>query len=105
MSYALGLAAGRPAPGGLLAFSGFIPQVEGWAPDLESRAGLPVFVAHGDRDPVIDVSFARQARQRLQAAGLPVSYHESDAGHHIDARHLRAAIAWISGVVDVRPVS
>lgn len=104
MSYALGLAADRPVPAALLAFSGFIPRVEGWEPELATRADLPVFIAHGDHDPVIDVSFARQARERLQAAGVPVSYHESDAGHHIDPRHLQAAIAWVSGVVDARPV-
>src|SRR5215218_7130665 len=36
MSYSLGLAAERPAPAGILAFSGFIPTVEGWEPDLDS---------------------------------------------------------------------
>jgi phospholipase/carboxylesterase len=34
MSYALGLAGERPAPAGILAFAGFIPTVEGWAPAL-----------------------------------------------------------------------
>jgi len=79
MSYALGLAGERPSPAGILAFSGFIPTVEGWQPDLGSRARLPVFIAHGRRDPVIDVAFARRAHELLDAAGLPVSYHESDA--------------------------
>ena len=30
MSYATGLSAERPAPAGILAFSGFVPTVEGW---------------------------------------------------------------------------
>ena len=34
MSYSLGLNAGRPAPAGILAFSGFVPVVEGWEADL-----------------------------------------------------------------------
>ncbi len=34
MSYAMGLGAGRPAPCGILAFSGFIPTVEDWQPEL-----------------------------------------------------------------------
>ena len=38
MSYSLGLGADRPAPAGILAFSGFIPVVEGWEPSLEDRA-------------------------------------------------------------------
>src|SRR3954454_2652050 len=39
MSHALGLDPGRPAPAGILAFSGFVPKVEGWEPDLAGRAG------------------------------------------------------------------
>jgi phospholipase/carboxylesterase len=96
MSYALGLAGDRPAPAGILAFSGFIPTVEGWLPDLASRPGLPVFIAHGRHDPIMNVEFARRARAALEAGGLPVSYHESDAGHHIDPAHLPAAIEWIA---------
>src|SRR5437763_973396 len=37
MSYALGLSADRPAPAGILAFSGFVPTVEGWEPSLDDR--------------------------------------------------------------------
>jgi phospholipase/carboxylesterase len=96
MSYALGLAGGRPAPAGILAFSGFVPTVEGWQPDLGSRPHLPVFIAHGRRDPIMDVSFARHARDLLHAAGLPVSYHESDAAHHIDPAHIPAAKTWLA---------
>jgi phospholipase/carboxylesterase len=96
MSYALGLAGERPVPAGLLIFSGFIPTVEGWAPNLESRRGLPVFIAHGRRDPVMDVSFAHRARDLLEAADLNVEYHESDAAHHIDPAHAQAAIGWLA---------
>jgi phospholipase/carboxylesterase len=96
MSYALGLGSDRPAPGGVLAFSGFIPTVEGWQPDLASRQGTRVFIAHGRNDQVMDVGFARNARELLEAGGLPVEYHESDAGHHIDPAHVPAAIEWLA---------
>ena len=96
MSYALGLAPGRPVPGGILAFSGFIPTVEGWAPALGTRAGMPVFIAHGRRDPVIDVEFARRARELLAGAGLAVTYSESDAAHHIDPPDVPRAARWVA---------
>ncbi len=96
MSYALGLARDRPAPAGLLVFSGFIPAVEGWAPSFPERTATRAFVAHGRRDPVMDVAFARAARAALTAGGLPVDYHESDAAHHIDPQHLTAATAWLA---------
>ena len=70
MSYALGLGAGRPAPAGVLALSGFIPTVEGFELDLSGRQGFPVAIGHGTEDPVIPVQFARDARRRLVVFAL-----------------------------------
>jgi phospholipase/carboxylesterase len=100
MSYALGLGGDRPAPGGILALSGFIPTVEGWAPSLADRTGIKVFIAHGTRDPVISVEFARRARETLEAGGIVPEYHESEAAHHVDPRTLPDAIDWIGRVLD-----
>jgi phospholipase/carboxylesterase len=99
MSYALGLGADRPAPAGILAFSGFIPVVEGWEPDLAGRPQLEVFVAHGRDDPIMVVDFARSARAQLEAGGLEIEYHESDAGHTIDPAHLGLAVAWLDAAL------
>jgi phospholipase/carboxylesterase len=96
MSYAVGLGGDRPRPAGILAFSGFIPTVDGWQPDLASRPDLPVFITHGRRDPIMDVEFARRADALLRAGGLPVEYHESGAAHHIDPAHIPAAVEWLA---------
>jgi phospholipase/carboxylesterase len=99
MSYALGLGADRPRPAGILAFSGFVPTVEGWTPDLQGRRALHVYIAHGRLDPVIGVEFARRARGLLEGAGLEVSYHESDIGHQIDPGLIPAASAWLTHTI------
>ncbi len=99
MAYAAALGPGRPSPAGLLAMSGFIPTVDDWAPELGSRRDLPVLIAHGARDPVISVDFARDARRRLEEAGLAPEYHESDAAHHIDPRTVPALQAWLARVL------
>jgi phospholipase/carboxylesterase len=83
MSYALGLAAARERPAGILAMSGFIPTVDGFELDLESRAGLPISISHGTYDPVISVDFGREARDRLDEAGLRVAYREDPVAHQI----------------------
>ena len=95
-SYATALGPGRPSPAGVLAMSGFIPTVEGWQPQLDARAGLPVFVTHGARDPVISVEFARDARERMEAANLAVDYHEHGGGHHLDPRTLPLMTEWVA---------
>jgi phospholipase/carboxylesterase len=96
MSYALGLGPQRPAPAGVMAFSGFIPVVEGWEPSLADRTDTRVFIAHGRGDPVMEIGFARRARDLLTAGGLEVEYHESDAGHHIDPAHVPLAAGWLA---------
>jgi phospholipase/carboxylesterase len=95
MAYATGLGSGRPSPAGILAMSGFIPAVDGWEAELPPRPGLPVFVTHGSRDPVIAVEFARDARARLQAASLAIEYHEHAGGHHLDPPTLALMTAWL----------
>lgn len=99
MSYSLGLAAGRPAPAGILAFSGFVPVVEGWDPELESRQGMRTFIAHGRSDPIIGVDFARRARELLAREGIDVEYHETDAAHHIDPAVVPRAVDWLAATV------
>ncbi|MCB0874563.1 MAG: phospholipase [Solirubrobacterales bacterium] len=96
MSYALGLSQERPAPAGILACSGFVPTVDGWEPSLDDRRELPVFIAHGRNDNVMEIGFARRARELFEGAGITVDYHESDAGHQIDPAHLPAARKWLS---------
>jgi phospholipase/carboxylesterase len=100
MAYALGLGRGRPTPSGIVALSGFIPSVTGWEADLE-RPGLPIWIAHGRNDPVISVQFAREARERLEGAGLGVTYHETEAGHHVDPRVLAELPGWVRSAVGV----
>jgi phospholipase/carboxylesterase len=95
MSYALGLGPERPAPAGILAFSGFVPTVEGWEPDLAGRTALRAFIAHGRGDPVIGVEFGRTARELLEGAGLDVEYHESDVAHQIDPANVPSAVEWV----------
>src|SRR4029078_4521870 len=51
MSFAMGLSAERPRVAGILAFSGFVPTVEGWQPSLDDRPATRVFLDHGRKRP------------------------------------------------------
>jgi phospholipase/carboxylesterase len=99
MSYALGLDPGRPAPAGILALSGFIPTVPDFELQLEGRTGLPVAIGHGTLDPVIGVEFGRRARERLEAAGLSVTYREYPLPHAVDQQFLMDLRPWLSDAV------
>ena len=96
MAYALGLGRGRPRPAGLIALSGFMPAVPGFALDLEPP--LPrVAIGHGALDPVIAVDWGRRARDLLTEAGSDVDYRESPhMGHSIDPMLLRELPHWLA---------
>jgi phospholipase/carboxylesterase len=99
MSYATALSADRPSVAGILAFSGFVPTVEGWEPALADRTDTRAFISHGRNDPVIGVEFAERAKALLTDGGLDVTYRESELGHQIDPAHLREASAWLGEVL------
>jgi phospholipase/carboxylesterase len=99
MSYAMGLGGDRPPVAGLLAFSGFVPTVDGWEPHFEDRTATRVFIAHSENDPVIGIEFARRASQLIEAGGLDVSYHESEVGHQVDPAHIPLAAAWLGETI------
>jgi len=86
MSWALGLGAGRPRPAGIVALSGFMPEVEGFELDLSDLEGYPIAVAHGSLDPVIPVEFGRAAAERVRTAGADLLWRETPVPHTIDPR-------------------
>ena len=91
MSFALGLGRGRPKPAAIAAFSGFVPTVDGWEPDLGDRP--PVAIGHGTFDPVIPVEFAREARRLLGDENL--LYREYPLPHAIDPQFVAEVSAWL----------
>jgi phospholipase/carboxylesterase len=94
MSYALGLRRGRPRPAAILAFSGFVPRVDGLELDLDGKP--PMAVGHGTFDPVIPIEFGREARDLLQ----PELYREYPLPHAIDPRFLDEAHAWLRSALE-----
>jgi phospholipase/carboxylesterase len=93
MSFALGLGGDRPRPAGIVAFSGFVPTVDGWEPDYAGAP--PVAIGHGTYDPIIPVEFGRSARAALEAAGGDVTYRESPLPHAIDPRYAAELAGWV----------
>lgn len=100
MSHAAGLGPGRPVVAGILGLSGFVPTVDGWAPDLDPRAGRTrVLNAHGRQDPVIDHAFAEQARALVGDGGLDVTALDFDGGHQIAPQHVPAIAEWVAATL------
>ncbi len=53
-------------------------------------------IGHGAADPIIGVEFARDARERLEAAGADVTYEEHPGGHNVDPRFAARLAEWLA---------
>jgi len=95
MSLSVGLGIGRPRPAAIVAFSGFIPVVDGWELDA-GEPFPPIAIAHGTYDSVIPVEFAHRSRERLEAAGADILYRESPIDHTIDPRVVAELQPWVA---------
>jgi phospholipase/carboxylesterase len=89
---------------GLAALSSWLPAPLADAiPRLEAHAGLPAFVTHGSKDPMIPVDRGHESRDALLRLGVPTVYREYEMGHEITAEALRALVEWLDERV-LRPV-
>ena len=69
----------------LVILSGTLVDEPSWEEHFRERQGLPVFLAHGRSDSVLSFETADRFRQRLEAAGLQVTWCPFDGGHEIPA--------------------
>jgi len=64
--------------------------------ELPQRAGLRVFLAHGNHDAVCPVSESRSLAAMLRDAHVPVQYLEFDGEHTVPNEVIRALVAFAS---------
>lgn len=102
MSIATAFGPGRPRPAAVFAWSGFVPDVEGWQLDPAAARDVPVLLTHGALDPVIVASFGHDAREQLEAAGAAVEWREPPMGHELDPATLVRARALAEQVTPTR---
>jgi phospholipase/carboxylesterase len=59
----------------------------------------PIFVAHGTRDPVVDVRLGDEARRLLEEAGYSVTWHSYSIPHSVSPEELTHVAAWLRRVL------
>ena len=86
---------------GVVAMSERFPsQAQMSAP--EALKDMPIMVAHGIYDPVLPIDSAREAREKLEALQVALTYREYQMGHEVSMESLRDIAAWLSSTLDSR---
>ena len=86
---------------GAVLFRPTVPLVPASPPRLD---GTPVFVAAGQRDPIVNNAQTRQLVALLENAGADVSVHVEPAEHALTDGDVAAARAWLATHL-MRPAS
>jgi phospholipase/carboxylesterase len=96
ITLATGLRRERPLAG-LIALSTYLPEVADVARwHAPAALSQPLFMAHGQGDPVIPQPYAEQTAQALQALGMPVQWQRYSMAHQVCAEEIADLQDWMS---------
>jgi phospholipase/carboxylesterase len=74
---------------GLVGLSGYLPLASAIAAErADANALTPIFLAHGQRDPVIGIDRALATRDALNALGYGVQWHAYPMEHSVSAEEV-----------------
>lgn len=82
---------------GLLALSTYM-ALPGDSEFARSRKDLPIFMAHGNSDPVLPVSMGRASADRLIETGYAVDWHEYPMAHAVCPEEIADISLWLSSI-------
>jgi phospholipase/carboxylesterase len=89
---------------GVAGLSGYLPLAAATAAErCEANAELPIFLAHGTRDPIVPIDRAQASRDVLQAIGHSIEWHEYSIGHEVSMEEIRDLNRWLVGVLSTAP--
>ena len=99
LAVALGLRKSERAhPAGILAMSGYLPDVTGLDYDWDAAKDIPVLVQHGTQDPLLPVERGRALAASLIEHGVPVVYREYPMQHQVAIESVQDAHEWLLAV-------
>ena len=82
--------------GGIAFLSGlFLPEMVPGGGAGDSLNGIPVFMSHGQFDPLIPISRGRESRDMLTCLRMRIVYNEYSMGHEISAECLGDLQEWL----------
>jgi len=94
----------RPRPAGCLSWSGFVPLFPGLDADWEPARATAVHMQYGVEDDMMPVQVSRMSAATLAEHDVPLSLHEFDGGHEVNAGSLHLVRQWLTEVhVGLRP--
>lgn len=85
---------------GIAALSGYLPLADKLAAERsEANQAVPIFMAHGTHDGVVQLPRAQASREALTALGYAVQWHEYRMEHSVCPEEVDDLQAWLRRVL------
>lgn len=85
---------------GVMALSTYLPMQDSFLREAtEANRRTPIFMAHGQFDPVLTLDMGQQARDFLNAHSYPVEWHDYPMAHQVCAEEIAAIGRWLTTVL------
>lgn len=85
---------------GVAGMSGYLPLAAMTAAERsEANRDVPIFLAHGTRDPIVGLARGESSRDALQALGYAVDWHAYPIEHTVSLDEIRDLERWLVRVL------
>lgn len=85
---------------GIMGLSCYLPLPEVTTAERDpANEAAPVFMAHGNQDPLIPIAAGETSRDLLKSLGYSVEWHAYPMQHAVCPDEIRDIAAWLSGVI------
>jgi phospholipase/carboxylesterase len=85
---------------GIMALSTYLIGLQSLAADASpANRGLPIFMAHGTHDPIVQFAWGDASKRALEAEGYAVEWHSYRMEHSVCLEEVRAIGLWLARVL------
>ena len=85
---------------GIMALSTYLPMPEQAGAEADdANAATPIFMAHGEYDPVVPMGLAERSRDFLDARHYPIEWHTYPMEHSVSPEQLADIGEWLARVL------
>ncbi|MET3107613.1 phospholipase/carboxylesterase [Oxalobacteraceae bacterium GrIS 2.11] len=85
---------------GLMCLSGYLPLHQTVAQEASpANKNVPIFMAHGNADPVVPIQRALQSRDLLKQMGYQIEWHEYEMQHSVCIEEIVDIGCWLRKVL------
>lgn len=95
-----GLTATKPL-GGIIALSGYLPDIKILTAKQPLANTTPIFLAHGTEDSVVPYGFSQQLAQQLKQQQFQINWQSYPMEHSVCAAEINAISRWLQDIFSV----